>query len=245
MGSRLRPPLRIAGIAGLLCGLAVGLLLPAHANESDASGSSVDVSFLHALPEDDDFARVDVFIGDRRVFRSVVPGRLRETSLPAGSHRIRIVPAGSTAASPALLVSPRVRLRADSNVTLALHATTSNEATVTSFRNKTRTVGRNMGRLTIRNLTRQPELLVRSRGDELMETVASAEQGMAGLLAGKYPLVIASQGDGRDALTRLSVKIRNKPGRSDMGNNVIVHLWGGSGVEPIRATMHEVQLDLT
>ena len=245
MGSRLRPLLRIVGIVGLLCGLAVGLLLPAHANESDASRPSVDVSFLHALPEDADFARVDVFVGDRRIFRSVVPGRLRETSLPAGSHRIKIVPAGSTAASPALFVSPRVRLGADSNVTLALHATANNEATVTSFRNKTRTVGRDMGRLTIRNLTRQPEILVRSRGDALMETVASAEQGMVGLLAGKYPLVIASQGDSRDALTRLSVKIRNKPGRSDMGNNVIVHLWGGNGGEPIRATMHEVQLDLT
>ncbi len=78
-----------------------------------------------------------------------------------------------------------------------------------------------------------------------MDTVTSGEQGMVGLLAGKYPLVIASQGNSRDALKRLSVKIRNKPGRSDMGNNVIVHLWGGSGGEPIRATMHEVQLDLT
>jgi hypothetical protein len=78
-----------------------------------------------------------------------------------------------------------------------------------------------------------------------METIASAEQGMIGLLAGKYPLVITSQGNGRDARTRLSVKIRNEPGRSDMGNNVIVHLWGGSGGEPIRATVQEVQLDLT
>ena len=98
MGSRLRPPLRVVGIAGLMCGLVIGLVLPAHANESDSSGPTVDVSFLHALPEDDDFARVDVFSGDRRVFRSVAPGQLRETSLPAGSHRIRIVPAGSTAA---------------------------------------------------------------------------------------------------------------------------------------------------
>ncbi|NDA50325.1 MAG: hypothetical protein EBY60_07895 [Actinobacteria bacterium] len=161
------------------------------------------------------------------------------------SDRIRIVPAGSSAGSPTLLVSSRVRLRADSNVTLALHTTENNEATVTSFRNKTRTVGRDMGRLTVRNLTRGPEILVRSRGDAVMEKIASAEQGMVGLLAGKYPLVIASQGNGRDARTRLSVKIRNEPGRSDMGNNVIVHLWGGSGGEPIRATVQEVQLDLT
>ncbi|MEL0282145.1 MAG: DUF4397 domain-containing protein, partial [Actinomycetota bacterium] len=209
------------------------------------SGPSVDVSFLHALPEDADFARVDVFMGDRRIFRSVVPGRLRETSLPAGSHQIRILPAGSTVASTSLLPPQRFRLRANSNITIALHTTANNEATVTSFRNKTRTVGRDMGRLTIRNLTRQPKLLVRSQGDALMDTVTSGEQGMVGLLAGKYPLVIASQGNSRDALKRLSVKIRNKPGRSDMGNNVIVHLWGGSGGEPIRATMHEVQLDLT
>ena len=245
MGSGFRPLLRLVGVAGLLCGLVVSLLLPAHANESDTSGRTVEVSFLHALPEDDGFARVDVIIGDRRVFRSVAPGQMRETSLPAGSHRIRIVPAGSSAGSPTLLVSSRVRLRADSNVTLALHTTENNEATVTSFRNKTRTVGRDMGRLTVRNLTRGPEILVRSRGDAVMEKIASAEQGMVGLLAGKYPLVIASQGNGRDALTRLSVKIRNEPGRSDMGNNVIVHLWGGSGGEPIRATVQEVQLDLT
>lgn len=245
MGSRLRPPLRIVGIVGLMCGLAVGLVVPVHANESDRSGPTVDVSFLHALPEDAGFARVDVFSGDRRVFRSVAPGQLRETSLPAGSHQIRILPTGSTVASTSLLPPQRFRLRANSNITIALHTAANNEATVTSFRNKTRTVGRDMGRLTIRNLTRQPKLLVRSQGDALMDTVTSGEQGMVGLLAGKYPLVIASQGNVRDALKRLSVKIRNKPGRSDMGNNVIVHLWGGSGGEPIRATMHEVQLDLT
>ncbi len=46
MGSRLRPPLRIGGIVGLMCGLAVGLVVPVHANESDRPGPTVDVSFL-------------------------------------------------------------------------------------------------------------------------------------------------------------------------------------------------------
>jgi hypothetical protein len=45
-------------------------------------------------------------------------------------------------------------------------------------------------------------------------------------------------------MAKTTAKIRNEAGRSDMGNNVIVYVWGDAEDGRLRTSVQEVQLDL-
>jgi len=215
------------------------------ADQSDSSNKRSAVSFLHAITGNSDLFSIDVYAGDTKILDDVKPGQLRTVKVPSGSGKVGVAPAGSSIEdSPWITRSDRMSWPSDKHVTFTLHTDDDGKTEITRFINKTRTVGRNMGRLTVRNLMPETDIDVQAGGRSLLTDLSAAQQGMAGLQSGKYRLLL-TESDEDAVLDRVTVTIRNKPGRSDMGNNVILHVWRDSSSEQIRISPQEIQLDLT
>jgi hypothetical protein len=85
---------------------------------------------------------------------------------------------------------------------------------------------------------------VRARGSVMFDGIASGREADTGLMAGNYDLRVSESGERSPVMARTTGRIRNEAGRSDMGNNVIVYLWGDATMGRLRTTIQEVQLDL-
>jgi hypothetical protein len=235
--------LRIVAIAAV-----VALTVPATSNvmadQSDSSNKRSAVSFLHTVTGNSELSSIDVYAGDTKILDDVKPGQLRTVKVPSGAGKVGVAPAGSSIEdSPWVTRSNRMSWPSDKHVTFTMHTDDDGKPEITRFVNKTRTVGRNMGRLTVRNLLSDTDIDVQAGGRSLLTDLSAADQGMVGVQSGKYRLLI-TESDDDAVLDRLTVRIRNEPGRSDMGNNVIVHVWNDAKTRNVRYTIQEVQLDL-
>ena len=198
---------------------------------------------LHALPQG--APAVDVYIGQRQIIDELAPGKLQTVQVPSGRADISVMPSGERpGATPALLTMSGADIDGGTNVTITANLDDAGKPELNVFTNKTRTVGQGMGRLTIRHIADAPAIDVRSRGNTMFEKVTNSESLDRGLRAGRYSVRVNESGVSRPPLTRTEVEIRNKPGRSDMGNNVIVYVWGDAEQGRVRTAVQEVQLDL-
>lgn len=223
--------------------LALASLGVASAAEASERSKTATLSVLHAIP--DGVGSVDVLADDRRIARNLSPGQLRTVKLSAGTYDLSIVnSSSSTGVANELLSARAIDIPAGADLTVAAHLDRRGEPAVNVFTNRTRTVGQGMGRLTVRHLADAPAVQVRSKGSAIFDRLRNGDERDQGLRAGTYQLRISESGARAPLMARTSAKIRNAPGRSDMGNNVIVYIWGDPAVGPLRTTLQEVQLDL-
>lgn len=235
--------LRSSGAMAIAVVISLASLGVASATEASNRSKTATLSVLHAIP--DGVGSVDVLADGRRIARNLPPGELRTVKVAAGEYDLSIVASGRGNGEADELLSARgVDIPAGADVTITANLDGRGEAELNVFANKTRTVGQGMGRLTVRHLADAPAVQVRSKGSALFDRLSNGNQADSGLRAGTYPLRITESGTRSPVVARTNAKIRNEAGRSDMGNNVIVYIWGDPQAGGLRTTIQEVQLDL-
>jgi hypothetical protein len=229
------------GFAGILAAGSIGVA--SQTADAIQRSKTATVTVLHAIPTD--VGTVDVYADQRKLAANLAPGQLRTMQIPAGEYDIAVVPTGDAPSSLSILLDMSgARIAAGADVTIAAHLDGRGKPELTAFTNKTRTVGMGMGRLTVRHLADAPRVDVRTRGSIMFDAVANGAEAETGLRAGSYTLRISESGKRSPLMTRTTAKIRNEAGRSDMGNNVIVYVWGAAGDGRLRTAIQEVQLGL-
>lgn len=234
-------------------GVAVTVLaLPAVlASTSTAAGAtpttrSADstVSVLHAIPTGLGADVVDVYAGRTLLADDLGSGQLRTVTVPAGSYNLTVLPDGGSPGSTApLLTAPRTRVPSGANLTVAAHLTATGRPNLTVFTNDTTTVGRGMGRLTVRHVAAAPPVDVRTPGSVLLAGLRNPRQANVGLNAGTYRVAAVQAGTRKVVAAPTTVRIVNQPGVQDMGNNAIVYLWGSEADGSLRQTVQNVRID--
>lgn len=236
-------------LGALACGLAVPATLMSAPSGVGAAPSAptakATVSVLHAIPAGLGADVVDVYAGSALLVDDFKPGMLRTITLPGGAYTLTVLPDG---ASPSSAVSPlagtRTRIPSGANVTVAAHLTPSGRPTMTTFTNDTTTVGRGMGRLTVRHVAAAPPVDVRDAGSSLFTGLRNARQANAGLTAGTYRVDAVLAGTRRSVLPPTTVTIRNSPGTQDMGTNTILYIWGAAADGALKHVVQNVRIDL-
>ncbi len=213
--------------------------------EVRARSSNVDLSVFHGLTDAADVDAVDVYADSTLVASGITGGELESSNLKAGNYDITVVPEGSSRFTrDPLLRERRVSLRAGDNYTFALHHSPSGEVTSTLFENKTRTVGRDMGRLTFRHIAQAPLVDLRTRGSVLMDGLGNGDERDRGLRSGDYKLRVVREDTRRKLVPTSTHTMQNAPGRQDMGDNRIIYLWGSADDDSLRLTVQQIPLDL-
>lgn len=234
---------RASGLIAAAGVMSLVSLSGASAVETSERSKTATLSVLHAIP--DGVGPVDVLADARRIARNVTPGQLRTVKVAPGNYDLSIVASGVGEGAASELLSARgIDISAGADLTVTAHLNGRREPVINIFTNKTRTVGQGMGRLTVRHLAVSPAIQVRSKGSVMFDRLRNGDEADAGLRAGTYPVRISGLAVGSPAMVRTSAKIRNAPGRSDMGNNVIVYVWGDEANGRLRTSIQEVQLDL-
>ena len=210
-----------------------------------ARSSNVDLTVFHGLTDAADVDAVDVYADSTLVASGITGGELESSNLKAGNYDITVVPEGSSRFTrDPLLRERRVSLRAGDNYTFALHHSPSSEVTSTLFENKTRTVGRDMGRLTFRHIAQAPLVDLRTRGSVLMDGLGNGDERDLGLRSGDYKLRVVREDTRRKLVPTSTHTMQNAPGRQDMGDNRIIYLWGSADDDSLRLTVQQIPLDL-
>lgn len=245
---RRRPPTR----RSVLVALAAAALFvsasqtPAVAGAPSERTGVVALTVLHAIPLAQGGQAVDVYAGNRLIASALTPGSLASLTIKPGRYDITVVADGTKPATTApLLRTTGTRLRAGENVTLAAHLTSAGAPVISAFVNNTATVGMGQGRVTVRNIAAGPafDVLV---GRSVMATgVRNGSQAQRGVFAGQYTLRIVSSATGTPLVNRVRATIVNRPGRQDMGNNVIVYVWGAGRDGALQHVSQSIPLDLT
>lgn len=203
------------------------------------------ISILHALPNIAAGERVDIYANSSLLATDLSPGDLVTKRVKPGDYRLDVFSTEQTpsTASP-LMTIDSVALDAGSNHTVALHLGPTMASTISTFLNETRTVGRDMGRLTVRNIAQGPTLDVRSRGSVLMSALRSGTEKSVGLPTGDYRVRIVRADTRRDLLPPSMHPVVNEPGRQDMGDNRIVYVWGSAADGSLKMAVQEIPLVL-
>lgn len=232
-------PLRTIVALLAVLGLALGVAPPA------SSAEPATVTVLHAIPSGSGADLVDVYSGRTLLVDDLAPGDMKTLELPGGTYDLAIhADGGRPGSDTPLLRAPRARVAPGSNVTFAAALTSKGKPILRQFTNNTRTVGMAMGRLTVRHIAAAPAVDVRSGGSVLMRDLRNPGQRDAGLYDGTYRLDVVLAGTSKRAEGPFDVIITNKPGRSDMGNNAIVYIWGSAADGSLQHTIQNVRLDL-
>jgi hypothetical protein len=188
---------------------------------------------------------VDVYADETLVAEGLSRSELTTTKLKAGTYDIVVVPEGVTRfTKDPILRADDVSLGAGDNHTLALHLSPTGQVTSTVFDNETRTVGRDMGRMTFRHIAAAPRVDVRTRGSVLMQGVRGGQEADKGVRSGDYKVRIVKEGTRQKLVPTSTHSMENAPGRQDMGDNRIIYLWGSEDDESLSLAVQEIPLDL-
>lgn len=229
----------IAGALILLPIASAGAVAPA------AKGAEATVSVLHAIPIGLGADVVDVYAGKTLLIDDLTPGALKTVKVSGGSYDLAVFADGTSPSSgTALLSVTDARIPARKNITVAAHLTAAGRPALTSFVNDTSTVGRGMGRLTVRNIAAVGPLDVRSGGSVLLAGIRNPRQGDIGLNARGYRITMVQAGTKRAVMPTSNVYISNTEGTQDMGTNTIVYVWGSAADGTLRQAVQNVRIDL-
>lgn len=218
---------------------------PAAATTPMAPGEDATVSVLHAIPAGLGADVVDVYAGRELIIDDLTPGTLKTVKLAGGTYELTVLQDGRTpgAATP-LLRAARTKVPSGANVTVTANLDAAGRPALNAFTNDTSTVGRGMGRLTVRHVAFAPAVDVRNAGRILFATLRNSRQADAGLNAGRFAPYATIAGTRDVVLRPTPITITNKPGTSDMGTNTIVYLWGSAVDGSLRTAVQNVRIDL-
>lgn len=221
---------------------------PAKADSPASRTAMATVSVFQGIPnlgDDDGDDGIDIYAGRTLLAERLTSGDIATTTMKPGTYSLTVLPHGSAfAPGTSLLTAPKFRVQANGNYTVALHLTPTLASTATVFENETRTVGRDMGRLTVRNIAQAPSADIRSRGSVILQDVRPGSQQDVGLRTGDYRLQIMRANSRRPLVPASNHRIVNAPGRQDMGDNRILYLWGSAADGSLELTVQEIPLDL-
>lgn len=188
---------------------------------------------------------VDVFVGRTLLVDDLEPGAVASVRLPPSNYDVTVYADGkSPGFGTPLLISPRFRVPAGSNQTLAVGLRATGQPALTVFANDTTTAGNGKGRLTVRHIAQAPAVDIRADGRVLFASLGNSRGMSASLLAGPDRLDAVPPGGRKAVGGPITVTIKNQPGIQDMGTNTIVYLWGNMAAGPMQLTVQEVRLDL-
>ena len=218
---------------------------PAAASTPMAPGEDATVSVLHAIPPGLGADVVDVYAGRALIIDDLTPGALKTVKLPGGTYALTVLPDGRALGSAApLLRAPQTKVPAGANVTITANLDAAGRPALNAFTNDTSTVGRGMGRLTVRHIAFASALDMRNAGRILFTDLRNPRQADLGLKAGRIAPYATIAGTRDVVLRPTPITIVNKPGTLDMGTNTIVYLWGSAVDGPLRAIVQNVRIDL-
>ena len=210
-----------------------------------APGADATVSVLHAIPAGLGADVVDVYAGRALIIDDLTPGTLKTVKLPGGTYAFTVLPDGRALGTAApLLRAPQTKVPAGANVTVTANLDAAGRPALNAFTNDTSTVGRGMGRLTVRHIAFAPALDLRNAGRVLFTDLRNPRQVDAGLNAGRFAPYATIAGTRDVVLRPTPITIVNKPGTLDMGTNTIVYLWGSAVDGSLRAVVQNVRIDL-
>jgi len=131
---------------------------PAHA------GGTATVNVVHGIPG----VAVNVCVDGTSVRDDFRFGRkIVGAELPAGSHRVKLVPSGSECSVRAILVE-RYRLHAGTNVTIVANLDASGTPNLAVFANNVRPTSEGNARLSVRHTADAPAVNVWANGSRLI-----------------------------------------------------------------------------
>ena len=218
---------------------------PAAASNAMAPGDDATFSVLHAIPAGLGADVIDVYAGRALIIDDLTPGALKTVKLPGGSYALTVLPDGRTPGGAApLLRASQIKVPSGANVTITANLDAAGRPDLNAFTNDTSTVGRGMGRLTVRHIAFAPALDMRNAGRSLFTDLRNSRQADVGLNAGRFAPYATIAGTRDVVLRPTPITIINKPGTSDMGTNTIVYLWGSAADGSLRAAVQNVRIDL-
>ena len=218
---------------------------PAAASTAMAPGDDATFSVLHAIPAGLGVDVIDVYAGRALIIDDLTPGALKTVKLPGGSYALTVLPDGRTPGGAApLLRASQIKVPSGANVTITANLDAAGRPDLNAFTNDTSTVGRGMGRLTVRHIAFAPALDLRNAGRVLFTDLRNPRQVDAGLNAGRFAPYATIAGTRDVVLRPTPITIVNKPGTLDMGTNTIVYLWGSAVDGSLRAVVQNVRIDL-
>jgi hypothetical protein len=151
---------------------------------------------------------------------------------------------GSPGSTTPLLRALGTRVTAGANLTITANLSAAGRPVLTVFANDTTTVGRGMGRLTVRHVAAAAPVDVRTGGSVLLAGLRNGKQDSVGLNAGTYRVNAVLAGTRRVVLRPETVTITNRPGTGDMGTNTIIYVWGPAADGSLERTVQNVRIDL-
>lgn len=230
---------------GLLVASIVAAPNSVAANTATSNKTPATVSVLHAIPDLFDNDAADVYADSMLIARGLSLGEFSTTRLRPGTYTLTVVPTGEPVfGSDDVVTIQRARFEANGNHTVALHLSPTMATALTVFANKTRTAGRDMSRLTVRNIAQGPAVDIRSRGSVLMGDIRPGSQQEIGLRSGDYRIHVVQSNTRRPVVPPSRHRIFNAPGRQDMGDNRIVYLLGSQADGSLDLAIQEIPLGL-
>lgn len=171
--------------AGAVAAAASGLA----AVPAQAAGSAT-VTVVHGIPK----TPVDVYVDGTKAlsdfrFKTVTA----PLSLPAGSHRIAVRPAGAATSTPPILTLAPT-LPAGANATVVAYLTADGKPALKPFVNPTTAVPAGMGRVVVRHTAAAPAVDVLAGGRPVITKLTNPNEKMLMVPAGTLSASVAAAG---------------------------------------------------
>jgi hypothetical protein len=163
-----RPGLRKAGLAVSIALATAPISLTAAAGAAEsaqaASARTATVNVVHGIPG----LKVKVCVDGQPAIRGFEYGeKAVGVSVPAGTHRVRVVPAGKPCSAPKLL-SHRYQLKPGKNYTIVAAVRPDGAPRLAAFGNGVRPTDTGQARLTVRHTAQAPAVNVWAGGTKLI-----------------------------------------------------------------------------
>lgn len=162
-----RGRLAAAGVTAAAALTATALALPAQASTAQTAsghGGTARVSVIHGIPG----AAVKVCLDGQAAIRGFTYGeKVVGARVPAGEHRLRVVAAGRSCHSEAILRS-HYRLQAGKNYTIVAAVKPSGTPRLKAYGNRVGAVDEGTSRLVVRHTAKAPAVNVWANGAKLI-----------------------------------------------------------------------------
>ncbi|MFD1713993.1 DUF4397 domain-containing protein [Amnibacterium flavum] len=204
-------------LRGAVVGAAASLALagsPAFA----ISGTSADLSVLHAIPD----TPVDVWVNGELTLDDFAPGDLAgPLDLPAGAYSIVITAPDATDISSPVIGPVDVTLAANTSYTAVAHLTEAGEPSATLFTNDLSTTAPGEGRLTVRHTAAAPAVDILAGGTAVVSGLVNPKEASLDLPVSTVSAAVALAGTTQPVIGPADVPITE-------GTNTIVYAWGSA-----------------
>lgn len=204
-------------LRGVVIGAAASLAV-AGAPAFAISGTSADLSVLHAIPD----TPVDVWVNGALTLDDFAPGDLAgPLDLPAGAYSIVITAPDAADISSPVIGPVDVTLAAGTSYTAVAHLTEAGEPSATLFTNDLSKTAPGEGRLTVRHTAAAPAVDILAGGSAVVSGLTNPNEASLDLPVSTVSAAVALAGTTDPVIGPADVPITE-------GTNTIVYAWGSA-----------------